>query len=175
VLERIPEAQLPDFVETRLLGNNLPGARLREVKVENREELNGPIRLRIKAEVPQLARPQGKDLALKPIFPLHLSQLVALPERQTPLLIGISSHVEVHFEVVLPPNARMPAVLPSGEVRDGERFVRVKDAARGKSVMLDRVADVPAGRIQPGAEYTQFAQFAERGDSLFESEVLLGL
>jgi tetratricopeptide (TPR) repeat protein len=174
VLERIPEAQLSDFVETRLIGNNMPGARVREVKVENREDLDGPVRLKIRAEAPQLGRPQGGDLALRPVFPLQIAQLVSLPQRQTPLLLGTSSHVEVRFEVVIPEGMRAPASLPHGEARDGERYVIVKDSVRGRAITLDRVADLPAGRVQPGADYTKFTQFAEKGDTLFESEILLG-
>ncbi len=174
VLERIPEGQLSDFVETRLIGNNLPGARVRDVKVEHKDDLDAPVELKIKAEVPQLARAQGKDLAVRPIFPLHLAQLASLPERQTPLLLGTSSHVEVHFEVVLPEGMRAPTSLPAGEAKDGERIVTVRDTVRGRTIYLERIADVPAGRIQPGAEYAKFVQFAERGDTLFEAEILVG-
>jgi cellulose synthase operon protein C len=174
VLERIPEAQLSDFTETRLLGASLPGARVRQVTVENKAELDKPLVLKTKAEVPQFARETSGGLALKPLFPVHLIQLATLPVRQTPMLIGTSSHLEVNVEVVVPDTMRMPASLPTGEVRSGERFVRVSDSVKGHAIFLNRLVDIPAGRVAVGAEYTEFQQFVEQGDRLFEGEALIG-
>ncbi len=174
VFDKVPASQLHDFVEGRLLGRNFPGARLRDLKIENKENFDLPLVLKVTAEVPQLARPGGNGLTLKALFPLHIAQLAQLPSRQTPLLIGTSSHVEVKFEVVVPESLRMPASLPGGDIKDGERVVKVADAVHGHALYLDRVVDIPEGRVQPGAEYTSFQRFTQEADSLVERDILFG-
>lgn len=174
VLDKVPEAQLHDFVEQRLLGRNLPGARVRDFRIENREELGAPIVMRVAAEVPQLGRQEEHGIVLSPLFAVHLTQLATLPERQTPLLLGSSSHVEVRFEVLVPESMRLPANLPNAEARDRDRVVEIKDTNHGRSLLLDRIVDMPAGRVQPGAEYASFRRFVEEADRLLEREVLIG-
>jgi hypothetical protein len=107
-------------------------------------------------------------------FAVHLTQLATLPERQTPLLLGSSSHVEVRFEVLVPESMRLPANLPNAEARDRDRVVEIKDTNHGRSLLLDRIVDMPAGRVQPGAESASFRRFVEEADRLLEREVLIG-
>jgi cellulose synthase operon protein C len=79
----------------------------------------------------------------------------------------------VKFEVVVPTNMRMPASLPQGEARDGERVVQVKDSVNGHAIELSRIIEVPAGRVQPDA-YAKFQQFTQSADALVEREIALG-
>jgi tetratricopeptide (TPR) repeat protein len=174
VFDRIAAGQVRDFVETRLLARNFPGARVKDFSIEGKDNLDAPLLVRVRAEVPQLAREINGGVSLRSMFPMRLAQLAALPSRQTPQLIGMSSHVEVKFEVVVPESFRMPASLPGGEVRDGDRLVRVRDAVHGHALSLERVIDIPAGRVQPGAEYTRFQKFAQEADVLVEGEIALG-
>jgi len=174
VLDKVAGSQLHDFVESKLLGRNLPGARLHDLKIENKDDIEAPLTLRIEAEASQLARANGKSLVLKSLFPMRFAQLAALPSRQTPLLLGVSSHVEVKFEVVVPESMKVPATLPGAVLRDGERVVEVKDAVHGHAILLDRVDDIPAGRVQPGAEYAKFGHFVQDADTLLEHEILVG-
>ena len=150
------------------------GARVREVKIENKTDLDQPLILRIKADVPQLGKAQGDKLAVRPPASMHIAQLASLSERQTPLLLGAASHVEVRFDIVAPASYRLPASLPTGEARDGDRVVKVADAVRGHEVHFERIIDLPAGRVQPGKEYAAFLKFAEEADTLLERDVLLG-
>ncbi|HWL87437.1 MAG TPA: tetratricopeptide repeat protein, partial [Polyangiaceae bacterium] len=53
VFDRIAESQVRDFVETRLLGRNFPGARVRDVAVEGKQTLDAPLVVRVHADVPQ--------------------------------------------------------------------------------------------------------------------------
>ncbi len=174
VLDKVPASQLRAFVESRVVGRNLPGAQIRDLHIENKEDLSAPLLLRISADVPELARVGEKGLVVKALFPMHLAQLATLPSRQTPLLLGTSSHVDVRFELVLPESMRMPAALPTAETRDGERMVLVKDAVHGHAILLDRTIDIPAGRVQPGAEYGKFIRFVQEGDALLEREIVIG-
>jgi hypothetical protein len=174
VLDKVPDAQLHDFVEQRLLGRNLPGAKVRGLKVLNKAELGEPIVLSVEAEVPQLARAQDRGMLLAPLFSMHLAQLASLPERQTPLLLGASSHVDVRFEIVVPESMPMPASLPHAQLRDSDRTVAVSDAVHGHAIEIVRTIDVPAGRVQPGAEYAAFRRFVEDADAVLDREVSLG-
>jgi tetratricopeptide (TPR) repeat protein len=174
VFDKVPEMQLHDFVESRLVGRNFPGAHVREFKIENKGNLEKPLVVRLHLEVPQLARPVGAGLSLKSIFPMRIAQLAQLPSRQTPLLIGTSSHVDVKFEIVVPDSMRMPTSLPIGEAKDGERIVKVADAVHGHALYLDRMVDIPAGRVQPGPEYATFQKFTQDADQLVERDILLG-
>jgi tetratricopeptide (TPR) repeat protein len=174
VLDKVPEAQLHDFVEQRLIGRNLPGARVKDLKVQNKDELGAPIMLVVHAEVPQLGRTHEGGVVLSPLFSLHLAQLAGLTERQTPLLLATSSHVEVRFEVVAPESMKLPATLPGAVIRDVDRTVTVADTVQGHSIELVRTADIPAGRVQPGHEYETFRKFVQEADALLDREVYLG-
>jgi tetratricopeptide (TPR) repeat protein/Zn-finger nucleic acid-binding protein len=174
VLDRIPPGQLRDFVETRLMGRNFSGARVRDVKIEDKDDLDKPVAVRVTADAPELVRPSGSGSTLKSVFPLKLGQIATLPERQTPLLLGSASHAQVLFRVVFPESWHMPADLPPGDARDGERIVQVRDRVEGHTITLDRRVDVPAGRVQPGAEYAAFLKFARDGDTLLERDIAIG-
>ncbi|MBX3201484.1 MAG: tetratricopeptide repeat protein [Labilithrix sp.] len=175
VFDRVAEGKRSEFVETRLLGNNLPGARLKELRMENKDDLAAPLVLKMKADVPQLARrASGGKLLLKQLFAVDIAQIASLPQRQTPLLLGSSSHVEVDFEIVTPATMRLPGSLPGGALRDGDRSVVVKDTVEGNALKLVRVVDIPAGRVQPGADYARFVQFTQSADELLAREIALG-
>ena len=113
-------------------------------------------------------------MSIRPVSPLQLATFATLPVRQTPLLISSSSHVEVSLEVVLPQSMKMPASMPTAELKNGDRTVTVKDRVDGHSIRFERVADIPAGRVLPGEEYAKFAEFARAGSAVMESEILLG-
>src|SRR6185295_11326177 len=123
VFERVPEGQHKRLVETQMLASKLPGARLRDLEIKNREELAAPLVVKTKADVPSLARVLGQKLLLKSIFPMSIAQVASLPERQTPLLLEASTHVELRFQVIVPTSMRLPSSLPGAEIHDGDRSV----------------------------------------------------
>lgn len=174
VFERIAESKRNEFVETRILASNVPGARLRDLKIENKDDLAAPLVLRMKADVPQLARTVGNKLILKRLFPVDIAQIASLPQRQTPLLLGTSSHVEVKFQIQVPTTMTLPPNLPGGKLQDVDRSVIVKDTVEGNAITLVRVVDIPAGRVQPGAEYAKFIAFTQGADQLLEREIAIG-
>jgi tetratricopeptide (TPR) repeat protein len=174
LLDKVPEAQLHDFVEQRLIGRNLPGAKVSSLKVLNQAELGAPVVLQVHADVPALARAHDRGMVLAPLFSMHLAQLASLPERQTPLLLGASSHVEVRFDITIPASTQMPSNLPHAELRDGDRTVSVSDAIHGHAIELVRTIDIPAGRIRPDVEYEKFRRFVGEADALIEREIYLG-
>jgi hypothetical protein len=174
VFDKVSTSQLYAFVESRVLASTLPGARVRDVKVENKTNLDAPLVLRVKADVPQLGRVQGAELLVKPIFPLHLAQLATLPTRQIALLLGTWTYVDIDFAIVCASALHMPPSLPKADYRLGELLVSVKDAVHGHELRLTRTIDLPAGRVQPGDEYTRFQQFTNDADAALEREIALG-
>ena len=173
VLDRVPGTQLHDFLESNLVSRSLPGARLISFTVEHKEEASAPLVLRLKAEVPELARQTGAGLVVAPLFPMNLAELASLAERQTPLLLEAAFHVEVHFEIAVPESLSLPTKLAPIDAHDGDRTISVKDAVRGHSLFLDRTVDIPAGRVQPGAEYARYQRFIHEGDNLVQRELVL--
>ena len=172
--DEIPDARRIEFVERMIVARTFDGGHVHELKVENLDNVDAPLVLRMRLEVPELAKASGQNLALGSIFPQGLQALATLPERQTPLLRRQSWHAEVHFEVVVPEHLRMPVSLPAGEVKDSGCVVSVNDAVHGHSIQLTRLIDFPAGRIQPGDEYARYQSFAREADALYERETLLG-
>jgi hypothetical protein len=174
VLDKVPGAQLHDFLESALVGRSLPGAHLTTFSVDHKDDPSAPLVLHLEAEVPELARKSSAGLTIAPLFPMNLNELAALAERQTPLLISQAFHVEVHFEIAVPDGMRLPKDLAPAQARDGERTVIVNDAVRGHSLFLDRIVDIPAGRVQPGAEYAGYVRFIHDGDNLVQRQIVLG-
>jgi hypothetical protein len=82
--------------------------------------------------------------------------------------------VELKFQVVVPSSMRLPPSLPGADVRDGDRSVVVKDAVEGNAILLARVVDIPAGRVQPGAEYAKFVAFTQAADQVLDREIAIG-
>ena len=68
----------------------------------------------------------------------------------------------------------MPSSMPIGEKRDGDSFVSVKDVVNGHAIDFDRVIDLPAGRVQPGKEYSTWQGFVRNADALIAREVAIG-
>ncbi|HEY8040096.1 MAG TPA: tetratricopeptide repeat protein [Polyangiaceae bacterium] len=173
-LDQIPQAKLYDFVERELVAPSFDGGHVRDLKVEGADALDQPLVMRVRLEVPQLAKPTRGGLTLHPPFAPSLGQLAALPERHTPLLRRTSWHAEVRVRVVLPDSTRMPAEMPRGEAHDGDAAVVVKDTVNGHAIDFDRLIDLAAGRVQPGEEYAAWQKFVRAADALVTRDVLIG-
>ncbi len=175
VLDKVSGQQLKPFVEQRLLGRNMPDAQLRDVTIEGREALDQPLVLRAELDLPSLARPLGNGrFALRSLFPAHLSALATLPSRETPLLLSAASHMETKLTIVLPKTMNLPASLDAVDLIDGDRATRVHDRVEGHALVLDRVVDMPAGRVAPGAPYAAFQHFTQASDTALEREIVVG-
>jgi hypothetical protein len=171
---QLPEAQLRDVIESKLLGRALRGARLLHYFIENRDDLDKPLMIKTTVDVGGFATPTGGALVLSPPFAPRISQLAALPTRQTPLLIGDATHQEVRIEIALPKGARLEGAVGSGTIVDGDRSVTVSDTHKGNRLVLERTLDLPAGRVQPNA-YPKFVEFARRADDALSSNIRLRL
>jgi hypothetical protein len=173
-LAEVPERQLRDVLESRLLGPALRGARLLSHKVEALEQLDAPLTLRLTVDVPSLAQQSGGGLLLEPPYAPRLSQLATLPARQTPLLLGDATHQEVRLSLELPPRARVSAQPQARVVHDGERQVRIRDRLEGNTLVLERVIAFPAGRVQPD-QYPTFARFVRSAEDALSTSIRISL
>jgi tetratricopeptide (TPR) repeat protein len=173
-LDKVPQAKLYDFVDRELLAASFDGAHVRELRAEHAADLDEPLVLHLRVDVPELAKAVAGGLSVHPPFAPNLAQLASLPVRRTPLLRRSSWRAEVRMQVVLPESAKMPPSLPVGDQREGTSYVAVRDAVHGHAIDFDRVIDLPAGRVQPGADYARWQAFTQRADALIARDVLVG-
>jgi hypothetical protein len=82
-------------------------------------------------------------------------------------------YAEVHVDVAFPPGVKVSGEVSHGEARDGDALVTVKDVAGAGSITFDRTIDLPAGRVEPGAEYTAWQSFVRDADGLVFHDVLV--
>ena len=175
-LQELPEARFKEIIESRLLPQSLPGARVISVFVKNVAELDAPLVLHMKLEMSSFARPRGGELLVSPLFPLHLAALTTLPARETPLYISenIATRLAVKLRIKLPEGARVTTTLAPVNVEDESRSVRVDDRVEPGFLVLDRVMDLPAGRIKPTG-YLAFQAFARSVDAALHRDVSVTL
>lgn len=173
-VEQLPESRLHDVIESRLLSRALPGAKLVAMSVENQSNLDEPLVLKMTVEVPELARRRGNELAIDPPLAIRISQLASLPSRQTPLLVGEPTYAEVRFSLKLPEGAKTKLPLASLEVQDAERRVTVRDRQEGDVLVLDRLVDIPSGRVEPIA-YPALQSFAREADEATSREIVISV
>jgi len=169
-LAEIPEEQLRDVLESRLLGPELRGLELKSYALDHFDDLDSPLVIRAKARIPGFAQRSGDMLLIAPPFGPRVSQLAALPQRQTPLLMAEATHREINLRLVLPTGAVLASDLVPVTINDGDRSVQVADTAKPGELSLIRVVNLPAGRVQP-KDYPRFLGFARRADDALSQSV----
>src|SRR6185369_2804619 len=113
VLTQLPERQIRDAIEGRLLGTALRGVELLEYHIEGINDPDAPIRIVIKSKARSFAQQIGSTLMIQPPgFTPRLGQFATLPTRQTPLLMVESVAQDVRIAVELPAGASVEAVAP---------------------------------------------------------------
>ena len=98
--------------------------------------------------------------------------MASLAERKTPMLIPEATRMEVRVRIKLPAKIAMTQPPVSAELRDEDRTVVVHDRMEGNDLVLDRVFDIPAGRI-PLAKYPAFQAFARNADDHTHRDIAL--
>lgn len=170
-LAQIPENQLPNIIESRLLGSSLRGARLEEHRVEDVEKLDRPLTLWVKVSVPHLATRVGQHgLVLNVPFVPSLGSYASLARRATPLLLREGSVQSLDLKLKLPPGSKVENLPPPTTPRFGEMKVGVRDSFEKDTLILSRSLQLAAGRIQP-PEYPAFQAFARKADDALASSV----
>ena len=120
------------------------------------------------------ARRHGRSLQMSMVFPVRLGALVTLPSRATPLYLSeaVAGRVEVRLRVKLPDGAHVATrFAPIASEHQG-RFLRINDRVEGSTLIVDRLLDIPAGRVSP-EDYTTFQAFARAGDAALHGDVVV--
>jgi hypothetical protein len=173
-LDQVAPSKAVDFVERELIASFFDGGHVRDMKVDGTHALDAPLVVHIRADVPELAKPDRRGLSVRPPFALPLAQFAALPARQTPLLRRTSWHLEVRIRLALPDSLHVLADVPRSRETFGDAVVVVSDTAESRSVYFDRLVDLPAGRVAPGEPYAGWQTFVRHGGDLIGREVLVG-
>ncbi len=175
-LETLPDAQRDEVIETRLVGQSLPGARLRKLEVKNLGDLDAPLVLAMNLEMNDFARVNGNEITISPPFAVRLGALASLPSRETPLYIAEQSAMfsSVQLRVKLPNGARVTTKLTEFKSTDGTRSSQVKDRVEQDMLIFDRVVGIPAGRVQPDA-YTNFQAFIQEADTALRKDIVISV
>ena len=180
VLESLPESQVQETVEARLLPRVLPGALIDTLEVKNLHDLDRPLTLQMKVRMPNFAKVRagsgGPELVISPPFALRLSGLAQLPVRETPIYISESMATlsVVDLRVDLPEGAKVLTGLSAWSADDDGRAVKVNDRVQDGALVIARTVDIPAGRVQPDV-YGKFQSFVKSADTVLHRDVVIAL
>lgn len=170
-LAQVPENQLVNIIESRLLGPALQGARLESHRVEALDELDRPLALHVRVSVPHLATRVGaKGLVLNVPFTPSLAGYAALARRSTPLLFREGSAQSLELTLELPAGARVENLSPQLSPKFGDLEVEVKDALEGNTLTLSRRMRLEAGRVQP-ERYPDFRKFVRVAEDALSGSI----
>lgn len=161
-LSQIPENQLTGIIESRMLGQELKGARLLSHQVLDADKLDMPLVIAVKVEAPQLATSTAGGLLLGPPFMPRLGGLTPLSQRATPLLISDSTGQELKLALKLPPGMR--ATVKQARATHPRSAFRVDDEVGQGTLLLRRELKTDAGRVPP-EEYGAFQAFTRQADA----------
>lgn len=161
-LSQIPENQLGNIIESKLIGQHLQGARLRDYKVIGEAELDKPLIIEVETEVPQFATPSSMGLLLSPPFMPRLTGLTPLAQRATPLLIQQETTQSLDLELDLPQG--MKAITQRESQTTDLSTYHIKDEVKSGKVRIVREASTRTGRI-PVSQYAAFQKYANQADA----------
>jgi tetratricopeptide (TPR) repeat protein len=172
-LEQVPEPQLRDVIESRLLGSALPGAKLLGFEVQQRDELEKPAIVDMQATLADFAEARPGALLIEPPLMPRVARLATLAVRQTPLLIRESTRQRVVLKIKLRPGSRVQG-LANGVLSEGELRVAVNDKLVGDELTLDREVYVPAGRISI-EDYPRFLELTRTAHGMLTRPLTIEL
>jgi hypothetical protein len=170
-LTQVPEGRLHDILESRLLGQALPGAELLDHAIEGQKDLDAPLVVEMEAGLAKFAEVDGDRVVIEPPLMPRLSRLAALPERQTPLLIREAMHQSARLEIALEPGTQVWGAR-QGKVEQGEYRVVARDSVSDGVLVLDREVSIAAGRVSP-ADYARFLAFTRDAEQLLAQPIVL--
>jgi hypothetical protein len=170
-LEQVPEGRLREVVETRLLGQALPGAELLDFTIEAQSDVDAPLVIEMHAVAGKIAEASDDQQVIEPPMMPRLSRLSTLPVRQTPLLIGEAMHQSTRLRFALPPGTRVWGTQQV-ELKHGEHHVTCRDSVQGRTLVLEREVSIAAGRVAP-ADYPAFAAFTREAERVLSQPIVL--
>jgi hypothetical protein len=125
-LDQVPQSKINEFVEREVIAPSFDGAHVNDLKALGASDLDKPLVLHVRVDVPELAKRVPGGLAVHPPFAPPLAQLAALPARRTALLRRTSWRAEIRVRVVMPESTTLPPGLPHAarrrRVRGRQRY-----------------------------------------------------
>ncbi len=171
-LDEVPEAQLNDRFEESYVARILPGAALKKLKIEGREQPDQPLVLDFEFTVDQLGNRVGDEQRIGGLFLSALSpSLARQAARSVTQLVAISLATEVRLHMTLPAGARVvsmpaPAHLEHGGLASFNASAKQEEGA----VSVSRALRMPVLRVTPEA-YGKFSSFCRAVDLAEAAEI----
>jgi len=175
-LDEIPAAELEARFEESYASSVVPGARLKRLVIEARDEPEKPLVIDYELAVDVLGHRTERELRVPPLLPDQLAaQFARVDARSTTELIAPPQATDVQVRVALPAGAKVISAPNTVKLAHPlqARFVS-SSSQSGQTVELTRSLRLPAGRIAPAA-YAAFAEFCRAVDQAQSAELVLEL
>lgn len=171
-LDEVPEAQLDARFEESYVARILPGARLKKLTIEGRDEPEGALVLDFSFSVDQLGQRVGQEQRFGGLFASSLSpSLARTAERKSAQLVGTTLAADVTVRVHMPDGARVKALPPQAELSYAKQAsFKSSSSASGQDVSVMRSLRLPVLRVAP-SEYAAFSGFCRNVDLSEASEI----
>ncbi|HEX6240656.1 MAG TPA: hypothetical protein VFZ61_07180 [Polyangiales bacterium] len=170
-LDEVAQADLQARFEESYASNVVPGAALKSLSIEQREDPDAPLVIAYQLEVDSLGHKVGNELRIPPLFPASLqAQFARLSQRSTTALIVPGPKSRVHVTVDLPKGAKLGSLPKPATLGLGKARFELRSKDQGKQVELSRSVELPLARVAP-ADYPAFAEFCRNVDRSEASEL----
>jgi hypothetical protein len=156
------------------LATAIPGAVLKDLEIEEKENRNVPLVLSYEVEIPAFAKKSGETRRVEVPFKTSLrKQSGGLPMRQTPLVM--TQHADKSVDLILEIPEGMSAVLWD-DFNDAEAStwgeIRREKMVQGNRVRLSYRTVLDVDRVPP-EKYVAFLLFARKVDRLSNMDFVL--
>jgi cellulose synthase operon protein C len=170
-LDEVAQAELKARFEEGYAANVVPGAELKDLSIEQREDPEAPLVLAYTLEVQSLGHKVGSELRIPPLFAASLqAQFARLAQRSTTALVAPGPRSSVHITVDLPKGGKVGALPRPAQASLGKARFELASTNKGGKIELMRKLDVPLARVTP-ADYAQFSAFCRDVDRNEASEL----
>lgn len=157
----------------RQMRSLFPGLELSESRFENLDDYNLPVRLRFRAEAPQLAIRDGRLLR---VAPTTLNELVATlaraSTRRHPLDLGLRSTYVEERRIRLPRGYRIFELPEGGEARSEFGRLIITPRQDGRDVVVRTELVIDRDRIAPD-DYPAFRRWVQEADRIVRQRITL--
>ncbi|MFT3924961.1 MAG: hypothetical protein QM778_20665 [Myxococcales bacterium] len=175
-LDEIPAAELEARFEESYLSSVIPGARLKKLSIESRDEPEKPLIIDYQLDVDVLGHRTDHELRVPPLLPNQLAaQFARVSSRTTSMLVAPPQATDIKVRFNLPAGTKLISAPKTTTLEHPlqARFVS-SSKQTGDSVELTRSLRLPAGRVAPAA-YPEFAEYCRAVDQAESSELVVSL
>jgi len=171
-LDEVPQEQLNDRFEESYVARLLPGAALKKLKIEGRDDPTAPLVLDFEFTVDKLGHRVGDEQRIGGLFLSALSPSLAREaDRSVTQLVGVSLATDLSLRMKLPAGARV-ASLPAAARLEHAGVASFNATAKQEdgAVLISRSLRMPVLRVTPEA-YAKFSSFCRAVDLAEAGEI----